>query len=186
MLSRVINGLEEGIISLLLVVSTLLVFAEVVLRYGFGVGFLWFEELTLHLSAWMVLFGASYCLKVGAHIGVDAVVRAMPSATRRIVTLIGVACCLFYCGLFIKGAWVYLAKMHKIGIDLEDLPIPKYVAHSILLIGFILLGIRFIELGWDVLRGRADGFRTADEAREALKQVEEEQRAAEAAKGEKA
>ena len=47
MLGRVISHLEEGIISLLLICMTLLVFMEVVLRFGFNIGFLWVEELTL-------------------------------------------------------------------------------------------------------------------------------------------
>jgi C4-dicarboxylate transporter, DctQ subunit len=171
MLARVINGLEEGIISLLLVTMTLLVFMEVLLRYGFGIGFLWVQELTLHMSAWLVLFGASYGVKVGSHIGVDAIVRLLSSKVRRIVTLVALALCLVYCGLFIEGAWVYLAKMYKIGIHLEDLPIPKYAAHSILLIGFVMLFIRFVQLGWSVFKGDVDGFRLADEAKEALQEV---------------
>ncbi len=175
MLERVINQLEEGFISLLLVCMTLLVFMEVVLRFGFNIGFLWVEELTLHLSAWMVLFGASYGLKVGSHIGVDAVVKLLPAKGRRIVTLCAVALCLVYCALFIQGAWVYLSKVHSIQIELEDLPIQKYVAHSILLFGFILLGFRFIQLGWKVFKGEQDGFGLADEAKDALKELEAEQ-----------
>ncbi len=186
MLARFINGLEEGIISLLLVTMTLLVFVEVILRFGFSIGFLWFEELTLHLSAWMVLFGASYGVKVGSHIGVDAFVRLLPEGTRRLVTLFSIGLCLIYCGLFGYGAWVYLGKMVAIGISLEDLPIPKYVAHSILLFGFVLLGIRFLQMAWSVIKGDQSGFTHADEARDALKQLEEEKRAAEAAGGGKA
>ena len=185
MFGRIVNGLEEGIISLLLVTMTLLVFLEVVLRFGFHIGFLWVEELTLHLSAWMVLFGASYGVKVGSHIGVDALVRVLPSQTRRIVTLVAIALCLVYCVLFIEGAWVYLAKVHKIGIELEDLPIPKWIAHSILLIGFVLLAIRFLQLGWMVITGKTDGFRHADEAKDALKQLEEDEAAAKGGEGAK-
>lgn len=174
MLGRVISHLEEGIISLLLVTMTVLVFVEVVLRFGFNTGFLWSDELTLHLSAWMVLFGASYGVKVGSHIGVDAVVRILSTKARRVVTLIAVAICIAYCVMIIDGAWVYLAKVYSIGIELDDLPIPKYVAHSILLFGYILLAFRFLELGWMVFTGKADGFRSADEAEEALKQLEKE------------
>lgn len=171
MFTRFIDGLEEGIISLLLVTMTLLVFFEVVLRYGFGIGFLWVQELTLHMSAWLVLFGASYGVKVGSHIGVDAIVRLLSPGVRRIVTLVAIALCLVYCSVFIQGAWVYLGKMVTIGIHLEDLPIPKYIAHSILLFGFILLFIRFLQLGWAVYKGDVDGFRLADEAKEALEEA---------------
>jgi C4-dicarboxylate transporter DctQ subunit len=60
---------------------------------------------------------------------------------------------------------------------MQDVPIPKYVAHSILLIGFVLLAYRLLELGWQVFKGEADGFKTSDEAKEALKLLEEEKRA---------
>jgi C4-dicarboxylate transporter DctQ subunit len=177
MFARVINQLEEGIISLLLVTMTLIVFVEIVLRYVFGVGLLWAEEVTLHLSGWLVLFGASYGVKVGSHINVDTIVRLMPAKWQRIVTLIAVACALVYCALILEGSWVYLGKLVKYGVKMQDVPIPKYVAHSILLIGFVLLAYRLLELGWQVFKGEADGFKTSDEAKEALKLLEEEKRA---------
>jgi C4-dicarboxylate transporter DctQ subunit len=84
------------------------------------------------------------------------------------VTLIAIVLCLIYCWLFIQGSWVYLQKVHRIGIELEDLPIEKWLAHSILLIGFVLLAIRFLMLGWHVLQGKSDSFGFADEAKDAL------------------
>jgi len=165
---RILSSAEEGAISLLLVSMTLLVFIEVVLRFGFGTTFIWAEELTLLLSAWFVLFGVSYGLKVGAHIGVDAVVRLLPPLGRRVVSGIAVVLSLFYCGLFIYGSWVYLYKMKRIGIELEDLPIPTWVAHSILIIGFVLLSLRLLQLLWAIAMGRAEGFQLADEARESM------------------
>jgi C4-dicarboxylate transporter DctQ subunit len=37
----------------------------------FSTGFGWALELTTYLFAWLVLFGISYGIKVGAHIGID-------------------------------------------------------------------------------------------------------------------
>jgi len=90
MFFRILNKTEEAIISLLLVAMTLLVFWEVILRFGFGTGVTWGQEATLHLSAWFVLFGVSYGLKVGAHIGVDAFVQLFPPAGQRLITGIAV------------------------------------------------------------------------------------------------
>jgi C4-dicarboxylate transporter DctQ subunit len=73
------------------------------------------------------------------------------------------------------GAWVYLHKLLKIGIELEDLPVPKWIAHSILLLGFGLLALRLLELGGRILKGTSSGFEHADEAKEALRDVEKEQ-----------
>lgn len=157
---------------------TLLVFVEVVMRFGFNEGIDWAQEVTLHLSAWMVLFGASYGIKVGSHIGVDAVVRVLPSMWRRIVSIIAVLAALAYCGLFIKGSWVYLKMVRMIGIELEDVPIPKWTGHSILFIGFVLLAVRLLQLLWQLIIGKADGFKMADEAKESLLLAEEAKKAA--------
>lgn len=170
---RLINNVEEAVISLLLLATTLLVFIDVVMRFGFGAGFMWSQELTLHLSAWMVLFGASYGIKVGSHIGMDAFVRLFPSIGRRILT--GIACilALIYCGLILYGSFFYLKKMHLIGIYLEDMDIQAWKAHSILLIGFVMITIRLLIVLWQVITGQAEGFKQVDEAKESIKMVEE-------------
>jgi C4-dicarboxylate transporter DctQ subunit len=168
---QIVRRLEEGIISLLLVAMTLIVFLEVVLRFGFNTGFLWAQELTLHVSAWLVLFGASYGVKVGAHIGVDAVVRLLKPEVRRIVTMFAVVLCLAYCGLLGYGAWVYLSKMYRLEIELEDMAIERWIAHSILLIGFVLLAVRLIEMMVALWRRRVFEFAMPNEALEALRTI---------------
>ncbi|MCB1760847.1 MAG: TRAP transporter small permease [Gammaproteobacteria bacterium] len=170
---RLLHRIEENIIALLLVSMAMLVVLEVVLRFGFGTGFLWSQELTLHLSAWFVLFGISYGLRVGAHIGVDAVVKLLPPTTRRIVSALAVVLSLVYCGLFLYGSWIYLAKMKKIGIELEDMPIPAWEAHSILVIGLLLFSFRLLEMLWGIYKGTSEGFRHSDEAEESMHLAEE-------------
>lgn len=174
MFLKIVNKIEEGIIALFLVSCTLLVFVDVVMRFGFAKAWIWSQELTLHLSAWMVLFGASYCLKLGAHIGMDAFVKIFPSLGRKILTGIACVLSLIYCWLVIYGAWIYLGKVKMLGISLEDLRfIPTWVAHSILLIGFIFLGVRLLILLWTVVFGDVEVFRHADEASESMAIVEE-------------
>ena len=167
------NKLEESILCVLLAGMTLLVFVEVVLRFGFSTGLMWAQELTLLLSAWMVLFGASYGVKVGSHIGVDAVVKILPPGVRRFVSGVAVLACMAYCGLFFYGSWKYLGKMHLIGIELEDLPVPKWIAHSILLFGLGLLALRLCILLVQIVTGRADGFKLVDEAEDSMYLIDE-------------
>ncbi len=173
MIKKVVSQFEEGFLSLLLVSMTLLVFAEVIARFGFNSGIHWAQEVTLLLAAWFVLFGASYGVKVGAHIGVDVFVKMMPPGTHRFFTLVAVTLCLVYCGLFLYGSWIYLSKMKMIGIEMEDLPVPKWIPMSILVIGFVLLIFRFLQLGWKVVKGEADGFHFADEAEESMELAKE-------------
>ena len=193
MFFRLINRLEKGIISLLLVGMTLLVFVEVVLRFGFGTGLSWGQELTLHLSAWFVLFGISYGLKVGVHINVDAFVRLFPPLGRRLLALLAIILSLAYCGLFMVGSWFYLSKMYEIGVPMEDLEfsawmvdwmsaetaeslriyldeplVPLWLAHGMLLVGMVFFSIRLLELLWRVVQGRSTGFGHHDEAEQGM------------------
>ncbi len=185
--------------SLLLVSMTLLVFVEVVMRFVFNTGVLWIQELTLHLSAWFVLFGVSYGIKVGSHIGVDAVVRLLPDKVHRMVSIFAILGSLGYCALYLFASWDYLSQMYTIGVGLEDVhvpgwvvhlmdedwawevlridsedpAVPQWLAHGILIIGMTLLAIRLLILMWAVIQGRAMGFQFADEAKESMHLAEE-------------
>ncbi|MGC9371504.1 MAG: TRAP transporter small permease [Paracoccaceae bacterium] len=108
-LGRMVNGIEETAIAVLLGLMTLVTFVNVVMRYVFNSSLIWGLEVTLVLFAWLVLFGISYAFKVTAHLGVDAVVNAVAPRPRRVLSLLAVAACLVYAGLLMKGAWDYWA-----------------------------------------------------------------------------
>lgn len=184
MVVRFIHKLEENIVALLLVTMTLLVFAEVIMRFVFSTGVTWIQEATLYTAAWFVLFGASYGVRIGAHIGVDVVVKLLPEPLRRLAGLLAIALCFVYCALFLLGSWDYLQLMHMIGIEMEDIAIPKWMAMMIMPVGFVLLVIRFAELGWAILTGKKDGFHLADEGKDSMHLAEELQNAADSAKAE--
>lgn len=168
MLAKITDTLEESILSIFLVVMTLLVFLDVVMRFGFNSGIAWSQEVTLYMMAWFVLFGASYGVKVGAHIGVDSFVKIFPKPIRRALGLLSVSICIAYSIIFMIAAWNYLAKLKKIHIEMEDLEIQRWMSESIILIGFILLLYRFIQLFIKILKGDAEGFSHIDEAKESI------------------
>jgi C4-dicarboxylate transporter DctQ subunit len=104
-----INQLEETVIAGLLGLMTIITFANVIARFVFNSNILWALELTVFLFAWLVLLGASYAVKVHAHLGVDAVLNMMPAGPRKVVALFAVSCCLAFSLLLLKGAWDYWA-----------------------------------------------------------------------------
>ena len=120
---KILDRLEEWIISLMLFAMTALAFMQVVRRYVFNTGFSWTLELTMLLFACMIFVGISYGVRVGSHIGVDALVRLMPHHTRRYVSMLAVLLSLVYVGLVLYGSTIYVSKMMEIGVELDDLPI---------------------------------------------------------------
>jgi C4-dicarboxylate transporter DctQ subunit len=169
MIGKFINRLEEGAIVLLLAGMTLLTFSQVVLRYVFNSGWGWALEATTYMFGWLVMVGISYGIKVGFHIGVDAVVNLMPRRGRRIVGVITTLLCLAYALMMACGAYDYFDTMHMLGVEAEDIPLPRWLLVSIMPIGFALLGIRLLQMLWGILSGRLGGFNLGDEAAEVLR-----------------
>lgn len=166
---KYLKRLDEWLIAILLAAMTLLTFSQVVMRYVFNSGFTWALELTTILFACMIFIGISYGVRVGAHIGVDALVKLLPTKPRRFVSIIAVLLCLIYAGMVIYGSMQYVIKMKSAGIELEDLAIPMWLVRAILPIGFILLVLRFLPVLANLITGKSDYLHLADEVEEALK-----------------
>lgn len=146
-IGRSVNSLEENMIALILGLMTIITFVNVVLRYGFDGGLIWGLEATAILFAWLVLFGMSYCVKITAHLGVDALITYFSPPLRRVIALVVGAICIAYAFLLMKGAWDYWANfanlpgtegrwfpmgfeekfLAKAWYEVEDIPLPEFL-----------------------------------------------------------
>ena len=106
-LGRAIDGIEETLIAVILGLMTIITFANVVARYGFNSNILWALEMTSFLFAWLVLLGASYCVKATAHLGVDAMLNMFGRGARRTLGIVAGCCCIVFAFLLLKGGWDY-------------------------------------------------------------------------------
>ena len=96
----------------------------------------------MFLFAWLVLLGASYCVKTKAHLGVDVVLHMVSPAVRRILAIIAVTACLTFSVLLLIGSWNYwapFAALPQLDGTLKDQA--WYEVNDIPMMGFL----RFIE-----------------------------------------
>jgi C4-dicarboxylate transporter DctQ subunit len=170
-LREAVHRVEEGLIAFILAAMTLLSFVQVVLRYGFNSGLIWQLEATTYLFAWLVMIGISYCVRVHAHIGVDAAVRLLPPTIRRVIGILVLLLALLYAGLMLYGSIEYIKRMMIINVEAEDIPIKTWILSICLPIGFALLVIRLLEMGWRIATGRSQGYELANEAEEAIHDI---------------
>lgn len=99
------DKIEETLIAIILGLMTIITFVNVIARYGFNENILWALEVTSILFAWLILLGVSYCVKITAHLGVDAVINLVSAPVRKTLTLIAVVLCILYALLLLKGGW---------------------------------------------------------------------------------
>jgi TRAP-type C4-dicarboxylate transport system permease small subunit len=108
-MGRWIDGLckvLEGVIALALALMVVLVFGNVVLRYGFNAGITVSEELSRWLFIWGTFLGAVIALHRHAHMGVDMVVRRLPPALQRACLVLGHLLMLGIVAMLFQGSLV--------------------------------------------------------------------------------
>jgi C4-dicarboxylate transporter DctQ subunit len=165
---RWLERLEEVLVAGLMAAMTITAFIQVVARYVFNYSFVWALELNGVFFAWLIFVGMSYGVRVGAHIGIDVVVKTLRPAAARAFGMVGAVLCVVYALIVTVGGWQYVKKMYDVGIEMQDLPVAQWVPRIILPLGFALLALRFGQAFVRLWRGEETKL-LSDEAEEALK-----------------
>lgn len=95
----------KAIIAALLALMVVMVFGNVVLRYGFNSGITVSEELARWSFVWLVFLGAIVALREHQHLGMDFIVRALPRAGRIACHVVSHVLMLYATWLFFWGSW---------------------------------------------------------------------------------
>jgi len=188
-----IDAIEEGLIALILGLMTVITFANVIARYIFNSNILWALETTVFLFAWLVLIGASYCIKTRTHLGVDVILNIVSPATRKILAIISVVCCLAFSVLLLIGAWQYWSPFvgKQVWYEVNDIPmpdflrfiedamnegeayekLPRFIPYFALPLGMALITFRFLQAALQVFRGETDRLIASHEAEELVEEA---------------
>ena len=107
-MERLIDGycrLLEWLMLFALAAMVVLVFGNVVLRYGFNAGITVSEELSRWLFVWMTFLGAIVALKEHGHLGSDMLVSRLGPTGKRVCLVLGQLLMLYCSWLLLKGSW---------------------------------------------------------------------------------
>src|SRR4051812_27240836 len=88
-----------------LALMVVMVFGNVVLRYGFNSGITMSEELSRWLFVWMTFLGAVVAMRKHAHLGTDTVVARLPLVGKKVCFVVAHVLMLFICVLMAQGGW---------------------------------------------------------------------------------
>jgi len=102
-IDRCCTGIE-ALIAFFLAVMVVLVFGNVVLRYGFNSGITVSEEVSRWLFIWVTFLGAVVALKEHGHLGVDMVVQKLSPLGKKICLALGHLVMLYIVWLLFQGS----------------------------------------------------------------------------------
>jgi C4-dicarboxylate transporter DctQ subunit len=123
----VIEKLINAIIIVLLMAMTVVIFYQVVLRYGFDSSNIWAEEFARYAFIWVVLLGSACAIRRYQHIRIDFALAAMSPSMRKFVDLFNYIAIAAFLGVL---GWYGIAISMRTGNQLSaGLHIPMSVMY---------------------------------------------------------
>jgi TRAP-type transport system small permease protein len=99
-----VRGLEVLLV-ILLAGMAIMVFGNVVLRYGFNSGILVSEEMSRYFFVWLTFIGAVVTFRENAHLGVESLVQRFGRNGRLICMVLSDVIILLCMAAFFWGTW---------------------------------------------------------------------------------
>ncbi len=171
---KILDHLEEWLITFLMGAATLIIFVAVLHRYAAGyaipglqdwllsINMTWAQELTIIMFVWMAKFGAAYGVRTGIHVGVDVFINRMNQDTRGKFIIFGMAAGALFTGIvsvmgatFVWDNGAHYGIFHALGLNVEDLiegpttpdlEWPTWVVYSAIPLGSGLMCFRFLQV----------------------------------------
>ena len=181
MLDRVLDRLEEWLITTLMAGATLIAFVAVVHRYGssnsvvFGawakahgliglslaadwvyrhlaaINLSWAQELATYMFVWMAKFGAALGVRTGIHVGVDVLVDRLDPKARRLVVVFALLCGALFTGVIGTLGAIYVYELDPDQVS-PELEWPSWIIYLCIPLGSYLMCFRFLQVAWRFLR----------------------------------
>ena len=143
-IADVLNKTEEVIASSLLILTSVLVFVQVVLRYQFNYSLAWSEELARLMIAWFIFLGASMAVKENAHVNMDAAFILLKGrakvAVGILIDLINIA----FCTLVVYAGINMVKAAMAINSTATSIDLPLWIFYASVPVGVALMLIRYL------------------------------------------
>ena len=174
MINKLLNHLEELLVTFLMGAATLIIFVSVAHRYMAGVeipglqdwllslNFGWAQELCIIMFVWMAKFGAAYGVRTGIHVGVDVLINRLEDKMRGKFIIFGLLAGALFTGIvgslgaqFVWENGAHYAIFNFLGIAGEDLyegpttpdlEWPTWIVYSAIPLGSSLMCFRFLQV----------------------------------------
>ncbi|MCX7248355.1 MAG: TRAP transporter small permease [Burkholderiales bacterium] len=171
---KILDHLEEWLVTFLMGAATLIIFVAVLHRYAAGLAipgvqdwlltlnFGWAQELTIIMFVWMCKFGAAYGVRTGIHVGVDVLINRLDVKMRSKFIIFGLCAGVLFTGIvaYLATSFVWDNGAHHawfkwLGMSVEgipegptspDLEWPTWMVYSAVPLGTSLMCFRFLQV----------------------------------------
>ena len=156
-LLKIMDNFELYICCFTIVLSLIVLFMQVILRYVFSNATSWSEEVGRYCLIYLIFLGTSLAAKNEAHIRIDAAINLWPEKIRGIILELGDVVWFAFNVLIIYVSIFYTREIFQMGSIAPGLKIPLGFVYMAIPMGFTLMCIRMIVLKVQKFLRRAEG-----------------------------
>lgn len=142
------KNFEKYLITSALLVMSLVLIAQVVMRYVFRSPFVWSEELARYLLIWLSMMGASFAVRESRHISVEFLPVVFGPKSFALFATIAHIGNLIFCVLMIWYAVPVISRLAAIGQLSPSLGIPMWMIYAAVPVGLACMALRTIQALW--------------------------------------
>ena len=139
------ENFEEAILVVLLVVISVLLFVNVVLRYVFKTGLVWANEICTYSFVLTAFLGVGYCIRKRSLMSMDSIKNALPFKARCIVELFVDFILAVFFGYYSYTGITTIQKAIRMGSETEILRIRLWIIYMIIFVCYVLATLRSIQ-----------------------------------------
>ena len=139
------NHLEEILMVFLLSLMSVLIGAQVFMRYVLNDSLTWSEELARYAFIWCTYIGVACAVKRNAHICVEAVVIKLPALYQRYAAIFSHLLFIVFAVMVMKEGYGLTMKILSFGQKSSAMGIPMAWIYMAPTVGFGLVILRLIQ-----------------------------------------
>ncbi|MCV6608974.1 MAG: TRAP transporter small permease [Campylobacterales bacterium] len=172
-LDRIIGFINRNIAAFGISGGVALAFGNVVARYVFDSSLTWASELTTYLFLWSVFFGAAYCFKQDAHIGVSIMLEKVNPVTAKILMIVSHTITLLFLLAVGYYGYEYVIFVHELEEMSVDLEMPMWIVYLVIPVSFFFAAYRVGEKLYEVIMTAPENVLKKSEAEMIVQQMAE-------------
>ncbi len=158
---KILDHLEEWLISVLMAGATILIFVAVIHRYAAGmpipvvqdwllaINLSWAQELCIYMFVWMAKFGAAYGVRTGIHVGVDVMINQLSEKVRKKFIFFGLFAGAVFTGIVGSFGASFVWQLAHTDSTSPDMELPMWIVYLAIPCGSYLMSFRFLQVAWN-------------------------------------
>lgn len=133
---------EAYILIALSILTVVVIFIQVIMRYVIGASLVWSEEFARYLFIWMIYIGVSFGVKKQRHLSIDAFAMLFKEKGKIFMGMCANLAFLFFAVIITYYSYEVVMKVSRLSPAME---IPLNWVYAAPMVGFLLTSIRIIQ-----------------------------------------